>query len=120
MTAVEEQIQFETSCRHTLPATPTFVLDKTVRLPEKFFLHLAGDNAHNRETNHDGTRNTRIGRRFIVPSTVPTTGNTYHEMAEEIPTNFGQAYPSRVPAMGGNGGVDSAVFVEDCVLSRSE
>jgi len=41
-------------------------------------------------------------------------------MAEEIPADFGQAYPSYVPAMGGDGGVDSVVLVEDCVLARSE
>jgi hypothetical protein len=41
-------------------------------------------------------------------------------MAEEIPAKLGQAYPSYVPAVGGNGGVDSGVPVEDCVLARSE
>ena len=41
-------------------------------------------------------------------------------MAEKIPADFGQAYPSCVPAMGGDGRVDSVVLVENCALARSE
>ena len=41
-------------------------------------------------------------------------------MAEEVPAVFGQAYSPYVPAMGGDGRVDSVVLVEDCILTRSE
>lgn len=41
-------------------------------------------------------------------------------MAEEIPAGVGQADPSYVSAMGGNGRVDRVVRVEDCLLAGSE
>lgn len=39
-------------------------------------------------------------------------------MAEEIPADLGQAYSSYVPAVGGDGGVDRVVHIEDRVLAR--
>ena len=74
------------------------------------------------QTDHDGTRHARARgrRRFIPPPTPSTVGSAYHQMAEEISTDFGQTYSSYVPAVGRDGRVDNVVHVEDCFLPRSE
>lgn len=41
-------------------------------------------------------------------------------MAEKIPADFGQAHPSYVSAMGGDGRVGGVVHVENRILSGRE